>query len=307
MKMLRLCLFFACTAVFAGDLLPLQPGNYWTYREVNGSQSFTVRVGTPLATQNGVYARLTGYVRQPLWVRYNKFGSLVYLNEEADRDELLTSFETVSGAWAVAPFRPCEQETQVDTRSEGYSGPVGEFTKATHLQYRSFSCADAGVTAEVYLPSIGLVRRTESSIAGPRVFELAEARVGGLLYSGKQSGGFDVSTHYAGPGSTTLPVTLRLSLMNEEDMMLAYATSQEYDISMWNDKGQEIYRWSSDKVFTQGVWARWVHGTLTHRVEIPLKDASGQPLPAGNYVIHAWLTAGPGGAAYSAMTTARLP
>jgi hypothetical protein len=41
-------------------------------------------------------------------------------------------------------------------------------------------------------------------------------------------------------------------------------------------------------------------------VEIPLRSATGGPLPAGNYVIHAWLTAGPGGMAYSAMTSLRL-
>lgn len=170
---------------------------------------------------------------------------------------------------------------------------MGSFGRATHLRYRNFGCADPAVSEEVYLPSIGLVRRTETSIAGPRVFELAEARVGGLLYSGKLSGGFDVSSHYAGPGSTHLLTTLRLSLMSDDEMMLAYATSQEYDVSMWNEKGEEIYRWSAGQVFAQGVWSRLVRGALTHRVEIPLRTATGEPLPAGNYVIHAWLTAGP--------------
>lgn len=306
MRMLKLSLLFACTVAFAGDLLPLQGGNYWMFREVNGARSFTVRVGTQLSTPGAVYTRLIGYVTEPVWVRYNESGSLVYLDEENSREVMLTSFESAGENWGAAPLRQCEQESQVDARGQGYDGPLGRFESATHLRYRSFGCADAGVETEVYLPNIGLVRRSESSIAGPKVFELAEARVGGLLFSGKASGNFNVSLHQVGPENPHLLATLRLSLMSDENVILHYPTSQEYDIVMWNDRGEEVYRWSAGKFFEQSTWHREVSGMLRHTVEIPLQAATGEPLPAGLYAIHAWLTAGPGGQSCSALVNFRV-
>jgi hypothetical protein len=35
------------TIVNAGNFIPIQQGNSWTYRQENSTQQFTVKVGTP--------------------------------------------------------------------------------------------------------------------------------------------------------------------------------------------------------------------------------------------------------------------
>lgn len=294
-------LLLLAASAFAADYLPLQSGNSWTYRNLPTGQSFTIRVGLPLYTLDGhVYYRLTGYVDRPLWVRAEPNGTLLYLDEEAGRELILTSFEPAAPAWAAAPFRACEHESQVLPKPAPYIGPIGEFTHTAELQYRTFSCADAGIETETYAANIGLLRRVVNTIAGPRTFTLTEARIGSLTFAGTPAAAFHAAVTQPAPGR--LAAALRLTLTTSEALTLVYPTSQDYDLVLWNDQGKPIYQWSSDKGFAQAVRTRNVSGALAHDVEITTPE----PLPDGAYLLEAWLTAGPSSRAFSAMTPFRI-
>lgn len=294
-------LFLCAISAFAADYLPLQSGNYWIYRDLSSAQSLTVRVGTPLATQDGkVYHRLTGYVDRPLWVRSLADGTLVYLDEENSREAPLTSFEEAAPGWAAAPFRPCEQESQREPKPQSYSGLIGQFENATLLKYRVFSCADTGVLSEEFLPNIGMVRRTVITLLGPRALELVEARVQGLVFGGRPAATFTVSVNQSAPGG--LIATLNLSVNSFEPVYLLYSDGQDYDLVLWNESGKEVYRWSDGRAFPQAVRSRTVVGGLRHEVELELRE----PLPDGAYLLESWIKAGPSQRAFAAMTPLRI-
>lgn len=283
------------------EYLPLQPGNSWTYRNLPTGESFTIRVGTPLGTQDGqVYYRLTGYVDRPLWVRAEPNGNLLYLDEDTGRELVLTAFEDVRPAWAAAPFRPCEQESQPLAQSEPYIGPIGMFTSTTELQYRSFSCADTGIEAETYAANVGLLRRVVTTISGFRTFTLVEARIGNLTFAGRPAASFHSAISQSAEGRLT--AALRLTLTTPEPLTLVYPSSQDYDLVLWNDQGQPIYRWSDGQAFLQAVRTRDISTGLAHNVEIQTPES----LPDGAYVLEAWLTAGPSQRAFAAMTPFRI-
>lgn len=294
-------LFLCASAAFAADYFPLEPGNYWVYRDAATGQSFTVRVGTPLALQDGrVFSRIDGYVGHDLWVRTTEDGTLLHLDEETGKEYPLTAFTVAAPVWAEAPFRGCEQETQRAGKQEPYTGPAGVFTDALTLNYRNFSCADAGIISEVYVPSLGLVRRTVNTIAGPRVFDLVSARVGNFTFAGPPAAGFDVSVNQTGGGA--LKAVLRLTVTGGEAVDLGYGSSQDYDVVIWNSRGERVYVWSDGQYFTQAQRWRSVSRRLMHEVDLntPLT------LPDGRYLIEAWLTAGPSGRAFAAMTAFRI-
>jgi len=260
-----------------------------------------VRAGTPLSLQDGrVFTRIDGYVGDGLWVRTAGDGTLLHLDEETGREYPLTSFSTAAPVWAEAPLRGCEQETQRATKQAAYAGPAGEFADALTLEYRSFSCADAGILSEVYVPNLGLVRRTENTIAGPRVFELAAARVGNFTFAGRPAAGFDVSLNQASGGQ--LKAALLLTVIGGDAVDLSYGSSQDYDVVIWNSSGERVYVWSDGQFFTQSQRWRQVSGRLMH--EVDLNTPAG--LPDGQYLIEAWLTAGPNGRAFAAMTPFRI-
>jgi hypothetical protein len=294
-----LALLLPAAAAFAGDVFPLQTGNEWTYRNLSSGDSFTVRVGTPLAANDQVYHRLNGYAGRALWVRALKDGTLVYLDEEAGAERVLTSFEENAG-WAEAPFRPCDQESRLLEPSSPHLGLAGWFASARRLEYRSFGCADTGVESEVFAAGIGMVQRTVSTIAGPRVYELVSARVGRFVFDAAPATMFTVSVA-ASPGGG-LAALMRLAPGTAEPVELYYPDWQEYDFVVWDETGKPVYRWSEGKAFAQAVRIKTISGELRHQVPMQLRE----PLPDGRYVLEAWLTTGPERRGYAAMAPFRI-
>jgi len=294
-----LALLLPAAAAFAADVFPLQTGNEWTYRNLSTGDSFTVRVGAPLAANDQVYHRLNGYADRALWVRALKDGTLVYLDEEAGAERVLTSFEENAG-WAEAPFRPCDQESRLMEPPAPHLGLAGWFASPRRLEYRSSGCADAGVQSEVFAAGIGMVQRTVSTIAGPRVYELVSARVGRFVFDAAPATTFSVSVA-ASPGGG-LVALLRLAPGTAEPVELYYPDWQEYDFVVWDETGKPVYRWSEGKAFAQAVRIKTISGELRHQIPMELRE----PLPDGRYVLEAWLTTGPERRGYAAMAPFRI-
>lgn len=294
-----LALLLPAAAAFAGDVFPLQTGNEWTYRNLASGDSFTVRVGTPLAANDLIYHRLNGYAGQALWVRALKDGTLVYLDEEAGAERVLASFEENTG-WTEAPFRPCDQESRLMEPPAPHIGLAGWFASARRLEYRSFGCADTGVESEVFVAGIGMVQRTVATIAGPRVYELVSARVGRFVFDAAPATMFTVSVA-ASPGGG-LAALMRLAPGTAEPVELYYPDSQEYDFVVWDETGKPVYRWSEGKAFAQAARIKTISGELRHRVPMELRET----LPDGRYVLEAWLTTGPERRGYAAMAPFRI-
>src|SRR6185503_18868416 len=84
----------------------------------------------------------------------------------------------------VAPPETCLDGAlaTVQSRDATVTVPAGTFEHVLQFSESQPQCADAGVTAEAFAPKVGLIQRTFDSFTGPRVFELAEATVGGVHY-----------------------------------------------------------------------------------------------------------------------------
>jgi hypothetical protein len=296
-----LALLLPAAAALAGDFLPLETGNRWTYRDLTSGQSFTVRVGTPLATLDGtVYHSLTGYVPRALWVRALPDGTLVYLDEEASAERTLASFEDAGGGWAEAPFRPCEQESRLAGGPAPHHGAAGWFAAAWKLEYRSFRCADGGIESEVFVAGVGMVQRMVATVSGPRAYELVSARVGRLVLEAAPATMFSATLVENDAGG--LSASMRLVLGIAEPVELVFNDSQEYDFAIWDETGKAVYRWSDGRAFAQAVAVKTVSGELRYEARVELA----RPLPDGRYVLEAWLTTGPGRRGYAAMAPFRI-
>ncbi|MCC6861522.1 MAG: hypothetical protein IT158_23335 [Bryobacterales bacterium] len=297
---MRLLLSLCLVTIAAGaDFLPLQTGNRWTYRE-SGGHTFTVRVGVPAVINDTVYYRLTGYTREPVWVRSDESGALYYRDEEANFDVLLTSFESPF----AAPLRPCLEQGRPEDRRPAYSGPAGRFPSVKVISYEIQNCADAGVESEQYLENLGMLRRVESSIAGPRTYDLVDARVGSISISESPYSSFRVTAAVAGPA---LKVNLRLSVDSGTGLKLTYLSSQDYDLALRNPNGETIYRWSAARLFLPVVRERVVVGELLHEIEVPLSEITTRPLEPGTYTVEAWITSGSSGREFSASAALEIP
>ncbi|TLN00317.1 hypothetical protein FDZ73_19825 [bacterium] len=87
------------------------------------------------------------------------------------------------------------------------------------------------------------------------------------------------------------PVELALIKANlsPAPVFFTYPTSQRFDFAVYRD-GQEIWRWSFDKVFIQVIETVTLNPfeTVTYRVTWPQVNNQGRQVPPGIYTIRAW-------------------
>ncbi|NHN34847.1 BsuPI-related putative proteinase inhibitor [Paenibacillus agricola] len=68
---------------------------------------------------------------------------------------------------------------------------------------------------------------------------------------------------------------------------MSYGSGQQYDIFVYNEQNEEVFKWSNNKAFTSALIVRNLlkEGKLTFNEEWSLKNNKGNPIPPGNYTI----------------------
>jgi hypothetical protein len=74
---------------------------------------------------------------------------------------------------------------------------------------------------------------------------------------------------------------------SEKDLLITYGSGQQYDILIYNEQHEEVYKWSHNKAFTMALITRQLDksGQLVFYEEWNLKDNKDTPVPAGKYTI----------------------
>jgi hypothetical protein len=282
---------FAQTA--APAFLPLAAGNRWVYQNADGREK-VVEVSLPGLVGGKVYYWVKGFAQIPLWVRQSEDGNLYAYNEETEREDVLLR-------WAPGqPYRTdrlhaCPLEAHTMDRRVKHRLPAGVKGAALQIQYRSAACADAGLEEDLYLENIGLVRRTFTTLAGPEVYELHFARVGGITYTRQRAVSFSVAVDRCTVERTpeeaipALNATLRLTSPPGERVSFRQPSSQQYDL-VWKDpSGNTLWRWSEGRAFLPVVRDVAITGDLVYEALVPMRNNAGAPLPDGEYTLEAWL------------------
>lgn len=277
----------ASAALFAQvpDYLPLQAGNTWVYRSKAGS--FTVETGQPSTFGGNEYFSVRGFPSAPeLWLRNTPEGRIMKWDSVVGQERIWLDTSTPAGAYSPTSVDRCTAASRIESREAKYEGPVGEFTTVLAVSYIAGPCGDAGLIADYFLPWVGLLRRVEQSIAGPRSYDLIYARLGGVTVISAPESGFGLSltqTH----GS--LDARLALRHTGPEPLTLNFSTSQQFDLQVFDESGKVVYQWSEGRGFLQVLTTLTVSGEKLWFVEIPPDR-----LPPGRYAIRAWLTTSDG-------------
>jgi hypothetical protein len=267
------------------DFFPLREGNTWTYKEPVTGDTFSVRVGQPVTIAENVYYKLTGYTDAELLARVEPvYGTLVYWDDARHLDVLLTSFESFEGGYWYAPLRPCpDQAGQTQIKRITYDGPAGPVADVLDVRYRAFGCADVGAVQEQYAEHIGMLRRTQTSIAGPRTYDLISARIGSVTIDAASTVKFSVSV--APPAANgTIWATFRLQV-SSAPLTLSFPSGQEYDFTLMDSAGNRLWTWSATASFIQQLHQRTVSDEWSATVEIPLAGVK-----PGDYSVQASVT-----------------
>jgi hypothetical protein len=266
------------TAAFAiqPDYFPLVTGNQWTYRSTPSGQSFTVEVSGVEQAGGKTYSVVEGLPSGTLLLRMSEDGTLYAYNRDTKSEAVWVDFHSDGASFPVTTD-PCVSSGRLRSRAAKVSVPIGQFDNALQIEYTPGKCADAGRTSELYLPYIGLLQRTETSIAGPVVFDLIYARLNDgltIITAPEQSISGSIDKNVYAPGEMAIT---RITVRNTrpEPLVLTFPTGQRYDVVVRNAAGDVIYQWARGRLFTQVFGTIAIKGDKTWVVSFPAPESPG--------------------------------
>ena len=294
-----------------GGYFPLAPGNSWTYQvdRLGPVDGVTIEVGDAVEIDGVTYFSVRGLGGAASLLRTDSAGRVFQYRTEERREALWFDFAApVGGMWTPELPGGCTGEATLASRNQPVSVPAGTFRETATIQYGPSDCADAGVTEDVFAAGVGLLRRTEITIAGPRTMSLARARVNGRTIEGT---GLSFSVRIDQPSYTpnmmppvepgqAIPVLKATAMVENSSnipLEITFPSPQLFDLSIRNAAGETVYTWSADKLFP-AVITEVKLGRRVFETEVPLGSGR-EPWAPGVYILEAWLTK-PDGKAFSA-------
>jgi hypothetical protein len=274
----------------APDYFPLQVGNSWVYRVTQGRMSApgTVEVQARETLDGREYFRVKFFENEKLYLRNGADGSVLTYDPELKQERTWLPSVLEEGQAVEVFMDQCSKDAVVRSKNAAIKTELGEFNNTLQLVYRP-SCADAGVTEQYFLPYIGLLVHETTTIAGPVRHELVYSRTGSTAVDAKTNAftlSLDAAKYKAGEDVRLMArVTLRVS----QPVVLTFPSGQSSDLRILNEKGENVYTWSADKLFPMIYRGEVrIEGERSYAMEAPL----GQ-LPPGKYTAEAWLTTQP--------------
>ena len=283
---MRTFLFLLATGLAQAQYFPLQAGNQWIYRVDEGPVkelrvAEVLRAETVDKTEYFVYKGILGETAR---VRVTAENKLVQLNADGT-ESLWADFNAAEGTSYSTSFDSCTGRGHVEKRNATTELLDRVWENGIQISYSAASCADAGVSDDLYLPGLGLAQRTYQSFTGPRRYKLSYARIGNasVVTSGEYSFRINLSQKTYAPRAI---INLRMTLENwtKEPLKLQFNSGQSFDFAIRDASGGTVYYWSANKRFTGEVRELSVTGeknwTVTEKMD----------LKPGEYVVEAWLT-----------------
>ncbi len=286
------CAVLCFSGILSGqqpDYLPLQVGNQWVYQLSRGQPVVMEILRSGVFSENTYYLT-RNFLNADTWLRIREDRTLVSYNPDTQQESALVAFDATEGSTYQTSIDPCSSTAKVLSRSVK-TLPVGQFDNVLAIDYPPGLCADAGLETEQYLPSIGLARRTRQTIAGPVTYDLSYARIGGVTVISAPEVTFSLTLDSAVYESVQAMARMTLRVVQPQPLRLNFRTSQEFDLTVKNEAGDIVYRWSAGRAFSQALHTLSVGpGEKNFTLQFQLIDAQRNPLPAGIYTAEAWLT-----------------
>jgi hypothetical protein len=285
---------FLCALAMPGafaqtpDYFPLEVGNSWVYRSEGqlGLQSASIEVLRAREVEGVRYFEVQAFGREVL-LRMKEDGTLVNRGATGD-EQAWIPFATEAGESFRSTIDACVRGGRIETKSLKWESELGQTEQALRVDYEP-SCVDAGILRDIFVPYVGLVERTMTSIAGPVTYKLVYSRTGvTALAHPERSFGISLnSTAYEPSATATVRLTLRNTL---SELTLEFPSSQDYDVQIRDQSGEIVYTWSADKGFlTVFRTVTFPPGERNWLVEVPLSAS----LKPGKYTIEGWLATTP--------------
>ena len=274
----------------AGEFLPLTVGDVASFATTAGAAR-ELRVDDSAGSWRHVQAfPLPGTA----WLSADANDSRVYAyNEDNNGSVLLVDFARNVGTRFALNLGGCNNSATIGAKNLTLGVPAGSFQRVTRLDFGR-SCADAGLLSAWFAPNVGLIKWSESNIAGAQEFSLRNARIGGAsIGQAAAADGIRVSALLPGPRvlNNVVPrvsASLKIENSGSQAQTFTCPSTQQFEIALRDAQGETVNTWSATRRFAAQVTTFSLAPGASKEVggEIDLTSlATNAPLDIGSYTI----------------------
>lgn len=279
-------LWLLATGLAYAQYFPLEVGNQWIYRVDEGPVK-EVRMAEVVGREawNGrEYFVYRGIQGEQSRIRLTANNELAQRNADGS-ESLWADFNAGEGTSFATGLDGCTGRGKVESRTAKAEVLNRAWENGIRVSYAAAGCADAGVSEDLYVPGLGLAERTYQSFTGPRRYKLTYSRIGNATVIAGGESSFRVNlSQRSYPARAPLQVRMTLENGTKEPLTLRFRSGQSFDFAVRDASGATVYTWSANKRFTAEAREVTVTG------EKNWTAAEEVQLPAGEYVLEAWLT-----------------
>lgn len=293
---MRKHLFIALTALIAGNVnasefLPLNVGDV---------ANFTTSAGATrelsVDDSAGSWRHVNAFpLMGTSWVSSELTDSRVYVyNEDNGTAVLMADFARNVGTRFNLALGGCNNSATIAAKNLAVTVPAGSFQRVTRLDFGR-NCADAGLISAWFAPNVGLVKWSESNIAGAREYTLQSARIGATTIGQTAAPAETIRVSAVLPGPRVLNnvtprvnASLKIENTGTQAQTFTCPSTQQFEITLRDAAGDVVNAWSATRRFAQIVTTFSVAPGTSKEVggEIDLTSlATNAPLDVGSYTI----------------------
>ena len=288
--------------VEGGEFISWQKGD-----EAAFIDSFNNSSTVSIDGQIGEWIRFSNFVGfGPLWIKASNDDEKVYFRTgDGMGKQLFVDFDEPVGTENVVDIQPCNSgKVVIRDKNVKVETPAGKFEDAVLLSFGT-NCADGGVTSAWFVPGVGPVRWDSSNIAGMVTNEMISAEIGelelprGLIVNASfHDAVIVIDMQPIIPPDRPVPTErVFMTVKNNTGRALRYIfnSGQLFEISLINDGGVVVSRWSRGRAFTEAIETRVLNSgqTWSFGGAIELGGDDGSVVPGGSYTIRIEMTSSP--------------
>ncbi|MDK2124431.1 BsuPI-related putative proteinase inhibitor [Parachitinimonas caeni] len=253
----------------------------------NRGQEVQVNVTDVTSTAWRKYSDFAGTGERWIWADPN--GESIFTRvERTNQSAKIVDFNDAVGTrYTSTGLGACQSVAVLADKGMNISTAAGTFSNVARVTF-SGQCADAGTGEAYFAPKVGLIKWTSQTIAGPNVFELSKATVGGKNFPEgglKVAATFPSSRLVLGRDKAEVEVALDITNGSNSDMTFTFPSGQDFDITLTNATGQVINSWGADKRFIMAIHNTTLKAGETRRYAgtLAVRNLNGASVDIGTY------------------------
>ncbi|WP_338846476.1 BsuPI-related putative proteinase inhibitor [Massilia sp. W12] len=245
--------------LFAGSALANTYLNYGVQDQANFVGENGQAAQVKISQTSGNWKKYDSFIGAgATWLYATAADETLYIfNEEQRIAQKLVNFADPVGKTYSFKLGACNTGGKIEAKGLTLNTLAGNFTNVVKMSFDS-KCADGGTLEAWFAPKVGVVKWAQQSIVGPQNWNISSAKVEGKNYGFatlqsaiRSSADFPKTNFVFHTEAPKAEAYLNIRNVSNQELVLAFASGQEFDVTLLDAQRRVVNAWSANKRFIQ--------------------------------------------------------